>query len=190
MSIPRRCGKFQFILVHRIRFARVTDGLLTQVEHGTYASVSLTALASVSDTNTPTTSHHMASAYSNRMPPVKQSANPSVIWAQWKDRAVNYFVSKAPDLSKNRTISGNSLMDGFSYILYLQSIYTVIYSSLFVQEWHLFLRESFPFINVAILEWVAGADVVLSYRGINTCYQVYCIFCPHPVSLPIHITTT
>ena len=81
-------------------------------------------------------------------------------------------------------------MDRFSYILCLQPVYAVIYSSPFVQEWHLFLRGSYPFIDMAILKWAGGADVELSYRGIDTCYQVYCILCPHPVSLPIHITTT
>jgi hypothetical protein len=44
--------------------------------------------------------------------------------------------------------------------------------------------------NVAILKWAEGADIALNYRGIGTCYQVYCILCTRPVSLLIHITAT
>ena len=95
------------ILVHRVRFARVIDGLLTQVEHRTYALVTLTMLASLSDTNTPTKSHHMASNYATRLPPVNSVANDFVAGAQRKDRAVIHFVSETPALYKNRTNSRN-----------------------------------------------------------------------------------
>ena len=88
---------------------RVTDRLLTKVEHRICALVGLAALTSLSGTSTPTTNHHMGSDYTTRMPPVKQSANSSAIGAQWKDRVVNYFVSEAPNLYKNRTISSNKL---------------------------------------------------------------------------------
>lgn len=98
---------------------RVTYRLLTKVEHRICALVGLAALTSLSGTSTPITNHHMGSDYATTMPPVKQSANPSSIGAQWKDRAVNYFVSEAPSLYRNRIISSNK-SDG-SLFLYPMS---------------------------------------------------------------------